>query len=413
MFLYKIEKYYINESLIGHITAEFKFNILEVFTQHFKIHNIVVLSFRSNEIIIQTMNDPGMVTNIETQGLYTTTIPLESLEEYEFECNKDEVNVMVTNALTEATSKVATGCNFINVVTDGLMKETYGPRRGPGEAYKYDPLRGNKPLAKSLANPLVEVSFDLYEKKRRHEKELRLARAKGPQRGPGYAKPKNDDCSILFGKLVETPYLHYLVSSRMDHPIQYYFNNEAKYKSIIVRNPIQFKRFYGHEQRIFVGSENEAIVFCGCHLYPPFDAIIQSDRFMNYDEVDDYEVLGYEVPNKPFKYLLKFMGSLGARAKPMGIQVTNFEILIREDPPEEVYEPESFKAGKITFNKCIPSCVKSRIADQQKRLRNRLLELNFDRRDDWSNISRHSHVLKPSKGAPAKLRSLWFTRVHN
>ena len=121
-----MEKYYINESFIGHITAEFKFNILEVFTQHFKIHNIVVLSFRPNEIIIQTMNDPGMVTNIEIKGLYTTMIPLESLEEYEFECNKDEVNIMVTNALTEATSKVATGCNFINVVSDGFrIRETY------------------------------------------------------------------------------------------------------------------------------------------------------------------------------------------------------------------------------------------------------------------------------------------------
>ena len=154
-----MEKYYINESFIGHITAEFKFNILEVFTQHFKIHNIIVLSFRPNEIIIQTMNNPGMVPNIETKGLYTITRPLESLEEYEFECAPlDEVNVMVTTALTEATSKVATGCNFINVVSDG---ETYGPRRGPGEAYNCDPL----------AKPLVEVSFDLYEKKRRREKE--------------------------------------------------------------------------------------------------------------------------------------------------------------------------------------------------------------------------------------------------
>ena len=113
-----MEKYCINESFVGHITAEFKFNVLEVFTQHFKIHSIVVLSFKPNEIIIQTMSDPGMVTDIETKGLYTTTIPLQSLEEYDFECNKGEVNVMVTNELIKSTCKVATGCNFINVVSD-------------------------------------------------------------------------------------------------------------------------------------------------------------------------------------------------------------------------------------------------------------------------------------------------------
>ena len=143
-----MEKYRINESFIGHITAEFKFNVLEVFTQHFKIHSIVVISFKPNEIIIQTMSEPGMVPDIETKGLYTTTIPLQSLEEYDFECNKGEVNVMVTNALIESTNKVATGCNFINVVSDGLLKE----------------------CKSSLAKPLVEVSFDLYEKKCRYPK---------------------------------------------------------------------------------------------------------------------------------------------------------------------------------------------------------------------------------------------------
>ena len=41
----------------GHIMATFKFNILDVFSQHFKIHNSVVLSFKPNEIVIQTMRD--------------------------------------------------------------------------------------------------------------------------------------------------------------------------------------------------------------------------------------------------------------------------------------------------------------------------------------------------------------------
>ena len=126
----------------GHITAEFKFNILELFAQHFKIHNIVILSFRPNEIIVQTMNDSKILKDIETKGLYTTTIPLESLEDYEFECNgsmpsKDieplsEVNVMITNSLIKDTSKVASGCNFINVVLDSIIEDSLGGGGGGG-----------------------------------------------------------------------------------------------------------------------------------------------------------------------------------------------------------------------------------------------------------------------------------------
>ena len=78
----------------------------------------------------------------------------------------------------------------------------------------------------------------------------------------------------------------------------------------------------------------------------------------------------------------------------MGTQVTNFEMLIREETPEEVDEPESFNVGNIVFHKRIPSCVKNHIAKQQEHLRNQLSELSFDRRDDWSNLSKHSQVLK-------------------
>ena len=104
-----MEKYNTTQMFKGHITAEFKFNVLELFAQHFKVHNVVILSFRPNEIILQTMHDSKMVKDIETKGLYTTTIPLESLEEYELECNENipsedieplsEVNVMITNSL--------------------------------------------------------------------------------------------------------------------------------------------------------------------------------------------------------------------------------------------------------------------------------------------------------------------------
>ena len=42
----------------GHITAEFNFDIIDVFKQHFGVHNIVVVSFRPDIVIIQTMTAP-------------------------------------------------------------------------------------------------------------------------------------------------------------------------------------------------------------------------------------------------------------------------------------------------------------------------------------------------------------------
>ena len=70
----------------GDITAEFKFNVFDAFKCHFRMHNIVVVSFRRDMIIIQTMVSPYKMPNISTKGLYTTMIPLSSMEEYEFEC---------------------------------------------------------------------------------------------------------------------------------------------------------------------------------------------------------------------------------------------------------------------------------------------------------------------------------------
>ena len=129
-------------------------------------------------------------------------------------------------------------------------------------------------------------------------------------------------------------------------------------------------------------TENGTILFCGCHLCPAFDSIIQSDLCGSQPKYElEYELeyeFEYELPNKPFKHLFKFMGHLETHAKPkVGKQVNNFEILISEDPPEEVNEPESFNVGNITFNKCIPSCVKRHIDKQKERLRNRPSELNF------------------------------------
>ena len=170
-----------------------------------------------------------MVTDIETKGLYTTMIPLESLEDYEFECNESipsedieplsEVNVTITNSLIKDTSKVASGCNFINVVLDSIIEDSLG-------GY----------------SSLVEVSFDLNEKKLKcSRKPSNRSRRVSPKED--YDKDDNDsddddddDLSMLFGKLVKTPYLHYLFNSRIDYPINDSVLNE-KYKTIVVKNP--------------------------------------------------------------------------------------------------------------------------------------------------------------------------------
>ena len=113
-----------------------------------------------------------MVPDIGTKGLYTTTIPLESLEEYEFECNESIPSkdieplsyVMITSSLIKDTSKVASGCNFINVVLDSIIEDSLGGH-----------------------SPLVEVSFDLHERKCK----TRQAEPKGPT--GARVEPKDDD----------------------------------------------------------------------------------------------------------------------------------------------------------------------------------------------------------------------------
>ena len=96
----------------GHITVEFKFDIIKTFKCHFRMHNCVVVSFRMNMIVIQTMTNPYRMPDIDTKGLYATIISLSLMKTYEFECNYEEVNVMVTKNLV--ARKVKSKC--INVV---------------------------------------------------------------------------------------------------------------------------------------------------------------------------------------------------------------------------------------------------------------------------------------------------------
>ena len=377
-----------NQTFKGHIMVEFNFNIFQVFSQHFKVHNIVILSFKPNEIIIQTMND---LEDVEIKGFYTTTIPIESLKEYDFDCNKPKVNVMITKALIKSTSKVAAGCKSVSVVSNGFLWS-----QGDSSHTLIDGvLEECRPLVKSL----VEVSFDLCERKRRVNSKAQFraqVRAQVSDSEDDNDDSDNDndnDDSLstseeLFGKVVKKPYLHYLFTSRIDYKI-HYLDDNIRYKSITVKNPTLFKNQYGLDTRIFI-AENGSILFCRCHLFSEGNTIIQpyNNILVNYDaDEDDCEKFDYELPSKVFKYLYKFI-SLIHKCK--SVIMNNFEILISGyDELQEECPQVAFTVGKINFYKTVSSSVKREIENNKRKM----LKRNFDKRDDWSNVKPHCHAL--------------------
>ena len=118
-----------NELFIGHIKLEFKFNVLAVLKQHFKAHGSLILSFKPNEIVIQTNGSK----DVDIRGHYTTRIPLESLKEYDYDCNFTEVNVimhksMVGSGICKNISVVPNGKVLISVCIVPLVKVSLGDR---------------------------------------------------------------------------------------------------------------------------------------------------------------------------------------------------------------------------------------------------------------------------------------------
>ena len=360
-------EYYTDTSAFnGYIMAEFKFNVLEVFSQYFKVHNSVFLSFKPNEIVIQTIcsND----ADVDIRGFYTTRIPSESLEEYEFECNIPEVNVIVTSSLMRSTSKVAGGCKNINVVPSGFL------------------------LINEMTEPLVEVSFDLYKNSRRKRKVV--------DELDSYDDDGDITSSKIFGRVVRRPYLHYLFTSRIDHKIHRIGSN-FRYSSIVVRNPQLFKSQYGLENRIFI-AENGTILFCGCHHFSESDSIIQpyNGIFGTYDaDEENCELFDYGLPSKIFKHLFKFISQI--INKDREVMINNFKILIRHHertPPEE--PKVAFKVGSINFYTPFKTSEEKQLENNKKR---EALKRNFDSRDDWTNVKPHCHALNEHEEGPMVL----------
>ena len=117
------------------------------------------------------------------------------------------------------------------------------------------------------------------------------------------------------------------------------------------------------------------------------------------DEEGYCEKFDYELPNKVFKHLFKFISQIINKGR--DVIINNFRILIRRyEKPVPAEPKEAFKVGKITFYKLIPSSVKKQLQNDK---RSEILERNFDKRDDWSNVKSHCHALNEHEEGPMVL----------
>ena len=252
----------------GHITAEFNFNIIDVFKQHFRVHNLVVVSFRKDMIIVQTMTGPYTMPIIDTKGLYTTLIPLSSMKEYGFDCNREEVNVIVSRTLLSVNFK----SNCINVVADN-------------PCIIYDEEHCGE------VKDFVEVTFDVISNLGKDVKFETVS-------------------ATSFGIFVNEPYKHFLIRSHIDYPIQDDYKdiiNLTPNQTVLVDNPKAFKSFCHNNFKITVGKD-ESIIFEEC-------SGISNVKFCvgHFDCEKDFDL-----PSFPFKNLFKFLGVIR--------DDTNFEI---------------------------------------------------------------------------------------
>ena len=237
----------------GHISAHLKFDIIKIFKCHFRMHNCVVVSFRRDMIIIQTMTIPYRMPNIDRKGMYTTIVPLSSMTLYEFECNLEEVTKNLV--CRKVRSKW-----IIIVHTEPLGME---PR------------------------DTIEVTFDLipFECNRRFVTDEFENRA--------------------FGMHLNYPYPVFLINIVLDYLVQ---EEDVRYlrkvlvegvESVLTENPKVLKTLYSSDLDIFV--EKEQLAMCGK------DSSGSHTKFCLGLTNNDLE---FRIPSDPLRHLFKFMGNV-------------------------------------------------------------------------------------------------------
>ena len=239
----------------GHISAHLKFDIIKIFKCHFRMHNCVVVSFRRDMIIIQTMTIPYRMPNIDRRGMYTTIIPLSWMKSYDFECNLDEVNVIVTKNLVyrKVSSK------WINVVH-------------------------TKPLGKN-PSPTVEVTLDLL--RREHSRFW-----------------VNDSFENRpFGMHLSYSYPMFLINSVLEYLVK---EEDVRYltkvlvevvESVLIEDLKLLKSLYSSDFDIFVDKERTVMCDKSCTSHGKFCLGLTNNE------------LEFRIPNRPLPYLFKFMGN--------------------------------------------------------------------------------------------------------
>ena len=184
------------------------------------------------------------------------------MKEYEYECNRKEVNVVVAKSLIS----VKYSCNCINVVADNSRTIFY-------EEHSCG-------LCGEVKN-LAEVTFDIITKL---GKDVKF----------------ETTSAFSFGRFVNEPYKHFLIKSLIDCPIQDDYKDIVSLEpnqTVLVNNPKEFKTFYNSNVSITVGK-NSCFVFEG---YGDYTKFITGDQKCEKD---------FELPGFRFAKLFKFIGSI-------------------------------------------------------------------------------------------------------
>ena len=86
MYLYKMIPFK------GTIDLSTKFDLMPLFRRHFRLNPMIAIGFRPDSISIQGPAD-DVVTKNGVKCIATTTIPLSSMQKYNYDCNRKEVTV--------------------------------------------------------------------------------------------------------------------------------------------------------------------------------------------------------------------------------------------------------------------------------------------------------------------------------
>ena len=274
----------------GHVSAEFDFNIIDLLKCHFRIHGFGIISFRADIVIVQTIS-LYPIQKADINGIYATIISLSSLREYDYDCNLDKVNIVISRMLiTDLPSATKIGC--INVVNDKPFRfcdDGYGGQfladsddDDDGECDEHykelnRKFRETYPIVRE--EEAVEVSFDLIHSNRK-------------------TKLKTTVCEDL-GVHNNEPYPHFLVKSRLGYSIQEdcidkYVVNSSEFESILINDVKAFKSLWRDSKWICV-KKNGCILF---HFNVVGKAII--------GEKCKEKWLG--IPKSAFKPLFNFIG---------------------------------------------------------------------------------------------------------